>query len=151
MPLLRWANLLAVANIIRCGMPVFNTTTITTMVDRWRPETHSFHLPCGEMTVILENMAMILGLPIRGRPITSRVETSMWRERVAGFIGREPPTKLPGMKGRDAGVHVMWSHEEVRECRLGANEATVTQYARAWVWHMFTTMLFADSTDDTAS
>jgi hypothetical protein len=55
------------------------------------------------------------------------------------------------MKGRDAGVHVTWSHEEVRECPLGADEAMVTQYARAWVWHMFTTMLFTDSTDDTAS
>jgi hypothetical protein len=49
---------LAVANIVHHGMLVFNATAITTMVDRWRPETHSFHLPCGEMTVTLENVAM---------------------------------------------------------------------------------------------
>jgi hypothetical protein len=35
-PLLRQANLLAVANIVHHGMPVFNATAITTMVDRWR-------------------------------------------------------------------------------------------------------------------
>jgi hypothetical protein len=57
-PLLRQVNLLAVANIVHRGMLVFNATTITTMVDRWRPETHSFHLPCGEMTVTLENVTM---------------------------------------------------------------------------------------------
>jgi hypothetical protein len=34
MPLLRQVNLLAVANIVHHGMPVFNATTIMTMVDR---------------------------------------------------------------------------------------------------------------------
>jgi hypothetical protein len=62
MPLLCQANQLAVANIVRRGMPVFNATTITTIVDRWRPDTHSFHLPCDKMTVTLEDVAMILGL-----------------------------------------------------------------------------------------
>jgi hypothetical protein len=49
MPFLRWTNLLAVANIVVRGMPVFYTTTITAMVDRWRLVTHSFHLLCSEM------------------------------------------------------------------------------------------------------
>jgi hypothetical protein len=72
MPLLRHVNLLPVANIVRRGMPVFNVTAIMMMVDRWRPETHSFHLPCGDLTVTLKDVAMILGLPIRGRPVTGR-------------------------------------------------------------------------------
>jgi hypothetical protein len=54
MPLLRQANLLAIVEIVHLGMPVFNTTTITTMVHRWRLETQSFHLQCGEITVTLE-------------------------------------------------------------------------------------------------
>jgi hypothetical protein len=80
---------LAVANIVHRGMSVFNATAITAMVDRWRLETHSFHLPCGEMTVILKDMTMILGLLIRGRPVTSRVESATWHERVAAFVGHE--------------------------------------------------------------
>jgi hypothetical protein len=87
-PLLRQANMLAIAEIIRRGMPVFNATAITAMVDRWRTETHSFHLPCGEMMVTLKDVAMILGLPIRGCPITSRVDSAGWCERVVVFIGR---------------------------------------------------------------
>jgi hypothetical protein len=79
-PLLWQANILVVANIVHRGMPVFNTMTITMMVDRWRLKTHSLHLPCGEMMVTLEDLAMILGLPIRGRPVTSCVESALWHE-----------------------------------------------------------------------
>jgi hypothetical protein len=63
-PLLHQANLLAIVEIVHRGMLVFNAMAITAMVDRWRPETHSFHLPCSEMIVTLENVAMILGLSI---------------------------------------------------------------------------------------
>jgi hypothetical protein len=150
-PLLRQANLLAITEIIHRGMPVFNAMTITTTVDRWRPETNSFHLPCGEMTVTLEDMAMILGLPIRGRPATSRVDSVGWCERVAIFVGREPPVRVLGVKGREARVRVSWLREEFHECPPNANEATVIMYTRAWVWHMFATVLFLDSTGDATS
>jgi hypothetical protein len=43
-----------------------------------------------------------------------------------------------------------WLHES-RECPLGADEATVTLYAKAWVWHKFATVLFLDSTGDIVS
>jgi hypothetical protein len=91
--------MLAITKIVHHGLPVFNTMTITTMVDRWRPKTQSFHLLCGEMTVTLENVATILGLLIRGRPITSHVDSAGWRERVIDFLGREPPMRVPGIKG----------------------------------------------------
>jgi hypothetical protein len=99
MCLLLQANLLLVANIVAHGMPVFNATTITAMVDRWRPETHTFHLPCGKIMVTLEHMVMILRILIRGWPITDHVESSMWCERVGGFLGRESSAKVSGVKG----------------------------------------------------
>jgi hypothetical protein len=150
-PLLWWANLLAVVNIVHRGMPAFNATAIMAMVDRWRPGTHSFHLPCGEMTVTLEDAAMILGLPIRGRPVTGRVESASWHERLAAFVDREPLAKVTGLKGQEAKVYVMWLCEEFYEYPPDANESTVTLYARAWVWHLFATVLFPYSMGDTAS
>jgi hypothetical protein len=45
----------------------------------------------------------------------------------------------------------MWMHEEFCECPVGANEAIVTLYARACVWHMFATVLFPDGMGDVAS
>jgi hypothetical protein len=150
-PLLHQVNLLAIAEIVHHGMPVFNTTTITMTVHRWRPETHSFHLPCSEMMVTLEDMAMILGLPIRGRPVTGRVDSAGWCERVTDFIDRESPVRVPGVKGRKVRVCMSWLHEEFCECPPDADEVTMTMNARAWVWHMFATMLFPDSMGDAAS
>ncbi|MFQ6661432.1 hypothetical protein Gotur_029601 [Gossypium turneri] len=43
---------------------------LSTLVERWRPQTHTFHFPCGECTVTLEDVAMQLGLPIDRRPVT---------------------------------------------------------------------------------
>jgi hypothetical protein len=42
------------------------------LVDRWRPETHTFHLLFGEMTVTLKDVVMLTGLSIRGRPVVFR-------------------------------------------------------------------------------
>jgi hypothetical protein len=133
MPLLYQANLLAIAEIVHHGKLVFNAMTITAMVDRWKPETHSFHLLCSEMMVTLEDVAMILGLPIRGCPVTGPVDSIGWCERVIVFISRELPLRVPGIKGREARVHVSWLREEFCECPLDADESTVTMYARAWV------------------
>uniref|UniRef100_A0A453E645 Aminotransferase-like plant mobile domain-containing protein n=1 Tax=Aegilops tauschii subsp. strangulata TaxID=200361 RepID=A0A453E645_AEGTS len=73
-----------------------NHAALTALVDRWRPETHLFHLPCGEMTMTLEDMAMISGLPINGQAITGRVSAVNWRERTGNLIGVEPDLPLPG-------------------------------------------------------
>ena len=59
-------------------------------VDRWHPETHTFHLPCGEMSVTLQDTAMILGLPINGPPVTGILEPGVWRAEVAAALGVEP-------------------------------------------------------------
>uniref|UniRef100_A0A452ZMD2 Aminotransferase-like plant mobile domain-containing protein n=1 Tax=Aegilops tauschii subsp. strangulata TaxID=200361 RepID=A0A452ZMD2_AEGTS len=67
-----------------------NHAALTALVDRWRPENHSFHLPCGEMTMTLEDMAMISGLPINGQAVTGRVSAVNWRERTGILIGVQP-------------------------------------------------------------
>ncbi|XP_012472319.1 protein MAINTENANCE OF MERISTEMS-like [Gossypium raimondii] len=43
---------------------------ISTLVNRWRSETHTFHLPCRECTVTLEDVALQLELPINGSAVT---------------------------------------------------------------------------------
>ncbi|MBA0862409.1 hypothetical protein Goshw_008065 [Gossypium schwendimanii] len=36
---------------------------ISTFVERWRHETHTFYLPCRECTITLEDVQLQLGLP----------------------------------------------------------------------------------------
>ncbi|CAN0861498.1 Serine/threonine-protein phosphatase 7 long form homolog, partial [Linum grandiflorum] len=38
----------------------------TTLIDRWRSETNTFHMYHGEMTITLEDVSFITGLPVNG-------------------------------------------------------------------------------------
>ncbi|QHO54387.1 uncharacterized protein DS421_2g56320 [Arachis hypogaea] len=40
---------------------------VSAFVERWRPETHTFHMPFGECTIILQDVAYHLGLLIDGQ------------------------------------------------------------------------------------
>ncbi|CAN1755815.1 Serine/threonine-protein phosphatase 7 long form homolog, partial [Linum perenne] len=39
---------------------------VTTLIERWRPETNTFHLIQGEMIITLEDVEILTGLPTRG-------------------------------------------------------------------------------------
>ncbi|KAH1121120.1 hypothetical protein J1N35_004280 [Gossypium stocksii] len=43
---------------------------ISALVERWKPETHTFHLQRGKCTITLEGVALQLGLTIDGLVIT---------------------------------------------------------------------------------
>ena len=42
-----------VYGLYRIGNVTLDWGVIISLVERWRPETHTFHLPVGEMTIIL--------------------------------------------------------------------------------------------------
>ena len=56
----------------RTPLPTVEPSLLYALVDRWRPEMHTFHMPFGEITVILKDVAMITELPIRGTPVVLR-------------------------------------------------------------------------------
>lgn len=48
---------------------VVDQSLLAALVDRWRPETSTFHLPCGEMTPTLQDVSYLLGLPLAGSAV----------------------------------------------------------------------------------
>ncbi|RYR09316.1 hypothetical protein Ahy_B05g077571 isoform B [Arachis hypogaea] len=94
---------------------------VSAFVERWRPETHTFHMPFGECTVTLQDVAFQLGLPVDG-------------EAVSGCLG-EFETYMEG--GRPA-----W--EWFRVLPPDASEETVRIYARAYIMMLLSTQLFGD-------
>ncbi|CAN1179306.1 Serine/threonine-protein phosphatase 7 long form homolog [Linum perenne] len=61
---------------------------ITALIERWRPETHTFHMPEGGCTVTLQDVNIISGLPINGRAITGRV-SGQWIQMIYDFLGHQ--------------------------------------------------------------
>jgi hypothetical protein len=61
---IRHAGFLLLARLLTGGLLMIDSTVLTTLVDQWRSETHMFHLPCGETTVMVQDVTMILGLHI---------------------------------------------------------------------------------------
>jgi hypothetical protein len=47
----------------------FDYQLVCALLDRWHPETHSFHFPWGEMAVTLEDVALLFGLPCTGEHV----------------------------------------------------------------------------------
>lgn len=100
---MRGAGLLTIARLIE-GWPNepdggakgrlwVDRSLLTALVDKWRPETHTFHMPCGEMAPTLQDVSMILGLPLTGDPVGPRVITDDWKEDLEerfALVERDP-------------------------------------------------------------
>lgn len=52
--------------MLRYALPQLNKSLISAFIERWHPETSSFHLPFGEMTITLDDVKQITGLAIEG-------------------------------------------------------------------------------------
>ena len=80
---LKWAGLLPFVRLVEAthdevegeqeGIQIrrlqYDTSLLSCLVDRWRPETHTFHFRWGEMAPTLQDVSFLLGLPLEGDPI----------------------------------------------------------------------------------
>ncbi|XP_057524497.1 protein MAIN-LIKE 1-like [Amaranthus tricolor] len=62
---------------------------ITALMERWRPETHTFHLTVGEATITLQDVAVIMGLPVEGQAVIGHGEGN-WPALVHELLGVWP-------------------------------------------------------------
>nr|XP_027192358.1 protein MAIN-LIKE 1-like [Cicer arietinum] len=65
-PIENWVNLSGLNPLQRGSLKMIDNNLISAFVERWHSETSSFHMPFGEMTITLDDVANLLGLPIRG-------------------------------------------------------------------------------------
>jgi len=59
------------SNVEKLEQVKIDDTLVTALVERWRPESHTFHLLIDECTITLEDIILQLGLRVDGRPVIS--------------------------------------------------------------------------------
>ncbi|XP_020963846.1 serine/threonine-protein phosphatase 7 long form homolog [Arachis ipaensis] len=121
---------------------------LSAFIERWRPETHTFHMPFGECTITLQDVAYQLGLPIDGEPVSgclTEFENLMENGRPAWVWFRQLFGELPPQnKIKQMTVCYTWFHERFRVLPVDASEETVRIYARAYILMLLSSQLFAD-------
>ncbi|QHO16735.1 serine/threonine-protein phosphatase 7 long form homolog [Arachis duranensis] len=65
------------------------------LIERWRLESHTFHLLCGEMTITLQDVAYQLGLKIDSDPVSGCI--GGWEQHHQGCTIEELCEKILGV------------------------------------------------------
>ena len=125
---------------------------ISALVERWRQETHTFHLTIEEASITLQDTAVILGLPIHRHAVIGHGEGE-WTALVWELLGVWPknpqdPTETKIIIG--SSLKLTCLRDRFRVLRPDADEATIERHARAYILYLFGCILFPDKSRDSA-
>ena len=86
-------KLMGLEGLFRAPSREIDHGLISALVEQWRPETDIFHLPHGEMSITLEDVEVILGLPIDSEVLVgpTAVEDGYWSLVCGEMLGFTPP------------------------------------------------------------
>ncbi|MFQ6639723.1 hypothetical protein Gotur_016682 [Gossypium turneri] len=117
---------------------------LSALVERWRLETHTFHFSCGECTVTLEDVAMQLGLPIDGSPITgvsSFTDLAALCYQLLGDSSEDDESNLMSLK-------FTWLEAKFRQLSATSTEVELICAARAYIMHIIGGVLMPDANNN---
>ncbi|CAN1155573.1 Serine/threonine-protein phosphatase 7 long form homolog [Linum perenne] len=119
---------------------------VTALLERWRPETNTFHLLQGEATITLEDVEVLTGLPTRGRPVSVGYDA-----RAADVICQEllgatpPPTRFTGHQvkiSKGSQLKLTWLTQTFYELPPHPTPLDIERYARAYMLCLIGGFLF---------
>lgn len=125
--------------VYRVGFIQLDWTLITALVERWRQETHTFHLAVGESTITLQDTAVLLGLRVHGDPVTGTTDVQ-WPNLCEELLGRRPD----GNSLQGSALKLSWLRMHFLQPPSDADDLIVQQYARAYILALIGGALFAD-------
>ncbi|CAK8563590.1 unnamed protein product [Lathyrus sativus] len=110
------------------------------MLERWRPETHTFHLPTGECTITLEDVSMLLGLRVNGKAANG--PTQVGGDVYMEHLGVEPTTS-DKHKGY---VKIVWLQTTLARLRQKARptDKENLQHAKIYILLLIAKVLMPD-------
>ena len=136
-PLLQISGLYPIMKLAQLKV---NGALVNAFIERWRPETHTFHLKCGEATITLQDVSVLLGIPVDGRPLIGNTNID-WFELFHELLGVMPDDaaidgnsiKLSWLSSHFANIHDFTGNQEGLE-----------RFARAWILRFIGGVMFVD-------
>lgn len=119
---------------------------ISALVERWRKETNTFHLPCGEMTITLDEALLNLGLAIDGDPVVEAdVEDSNTVPICEKLLGKIPTS----MDRRGGFLKLSWLKDSFSQLPEDAPIAQVESCTRAYLLYLVGSTIFSTTSGNT--
>src|SRR3954469_6013533 len=132
-----------VMNLIHTSI---DTKFILALCERWRPETHTFHLPTGECTVTLEDVYMLLGLNTNGKAVFGNVQQP--NALCVELLGVDLIEGEGRQRGRGQGIKLSALQLAYQGLQLndGSSEESKLQKTRMYIMLLFGRFLFPEGT-----
>ncbi|XP_058768389.1 serine/threonine-protein phosphatase 7 long form homolog [Vicia villosa] len=110
---------------------------ILALCERWRPETHTFHLPMGECTVTLEDVYMLLGLRTNGKAVYGNVQQP--NALCVELLGVDLIEGEGQQRGRGQGIKLAGLQEAYVGIQLDqfSDEETILRKTRMYIMLLF--------------
>ncbi|XP_016706905.1 serine/threonine-protein phosphatase 7 long form homolog [Gossypium hirsutum] len=100
---------------------------ISALIERWRPETNTFHLPYDQCTITLEDVNLQLSLLVDGDVITGPVVTVDWtatREQLLGKVLN---------KFRDSWIKMRCLEDNIQTMEASVSDVEKEQFTCAFI------------------
>ncbi|MFQ6654809.1 hypothetical protein Gotur_025632 [Gossypium turneri] len=114
-----------VANIGRgCKL---DSKLISAFIESWIPEMHTFHLPCDECSITLEDVQLQLGLSMDGFVLTESAQSADWGAIYYNFLGAIPDNIYEGW------IKMSWLRDIFSELGNDSTKVERIRYVRVYI------------------
>ncbi|KAG8478568.1 hypothetical protein CXB51_028345 [Gossypium anomalum] len=114
---------------------------ISALVEHWCPETHTFHLLCGECIVTLEDVALQLGLPINESAVTGVRTITEPAALCYSLLGVSPNDA----ESKFMSLRFSWLKANFEHLLINATKQKVMCAAQAYIMHIIGGVLMSDA------
>eukprot|EP00268_Persea_americana_P002268 TRINITY_DN10672_c0_g1_i8.p1 TRINITY_DN10672_c0_g1~~TRINITY_DN10672_c0_g1_i8.p1 ORF type:complete len:248 (+),score=26.44 TRINITY_DN10672_c0_g1_i8:166-909(+) len=119
---------------------------VSACVERWQPETNTFHMPFGEMTITLDDVSTILGIHVTGKAVSveqlSFERSKTLVEHGLAVTSQQAHEELVGVRG--SSVRLEWLKDLFGDVTDADLEEHIRHAARAYLLYILGCILFTD-------
>ena len=128
--------------IYRMGHIMIDWPLITSLIERWWLETHTFHVPVEEMSITLQDVAIIFGLRIH-RPVV----TGIGLFDVAELCGELLSVTLPADALRGSALSIRWLCDQLSTPAPDVDDVTLERSGLGFILALLRSFLFITKKD----